>query len=153
MTVPPVPKTYKPAETPWGEPDFRGGWPVDHLNQTPLQRTPAQGNRYYLTDEEYAAREKQIGATAARYDNEQKNNRLGMGAWMESGKPNRLTSMVIDPPNGRLPGPDRGRHTPLQDHEVRRSARPDIRLDRRFRQLGPLHHARHAGLDVHDQLQ
>jgi len=103
VTIPPVPKDYKPAKTVWGEPDFRGGWPVDHLNMTPLQRTPAQGNRYYLTDEEYAAREKQIGATASRYDTEQKNNRLGMGAWMEPGKANRRTSMLIDPPNGRLP--------------------------------------------------
>ncbi len=82
VTVPPVPKTSKPAETPWGEPDFRGGWPVDHLNMTPLQRTPAQGNRYLLTDEEYAARQKQIGATQTRYDTEQKSNKLGMGAWM-----------------------------------------------------------------------
>jgi hypothetical protein len=56
-----------------------------------------------LTDEEYAAREKQIGATATRYDSEQKSGKLGMGAWMEPGKPNRLTSMVIDPPNGRIP--------------------------------------------------
>ncbi len=103
VTVPAVPKDYKPAKTPWGEPDFRGGWPVDHMNQTPLQRTVAQGNRYYLTDEEFAAREKQIGAAAGRYDVEQQNNKLGMGAWMEAGKANRLTSMVIDPPNGRLP--------------------------------------------------
>jgi hypothetical protein len=103
VTVPAIPKTYKPAKTPWGEPDFRGGWPVDHLNMTPLQRTPAQGTRYFLNDDEFAARQKQIGATATRYDTEQKNNKLGMGAWMEPGKANRMTSMIVDPPNGRVP--------------------------------------------------
>jgi hypothetical protein len=103
VTVPPVPKTYKPAKTPWGDPDLSGGWPIDHLNMTPLQRQPAQGNRYYLTDEEFAARQKQIDGAAGRYDREQQDSKLGMGAWMEAGKANRLTSMVIDPPNGRLP--------------------------------------------------
>src|SRR3982751_1101362 len=72
VTVPKIPQTYKPAKTPWGEPDFRGGWPVDHLNMTPLQRTPAQGTRYFLNDDEFAARQKQIGATETRYDTEQK---------------------------------------------------------------------------------
>jgi len=103
VTVPPIPKNYKPAKTPWGEPDLRGTWPIDHLNMTPLQRTPAQGNRYYLTEEEYAARQKQIGPTQTRYDTEQKSGKLGMGAWMEPGQVNRLTGLVIDPPNGRIP--------------------------------------------------
>ena len=49
--VPPVPKTYHPKKTSWGELDLRGTWPIDHLNFTPLQRTPAQGNRAFLTDE------------------------------------------------------------------------------------------------------
>jgi hypothetical protein len=62
--IPPVPKSYKPKLTAWGEPDLSGLWPIDHLNQTPFQRTEAQGNRYWLTDEEYAAREKQIDAAS-----------------------------------------------------------------------------------------
>jgi hypothetical protein len=70
---------------------------------TPFQRTEAQGNRYWLTDEEYAARQKQIDAAAGRYDQEAKDNKLGMGAWLEAGKANRRTSFLIDPPNGRLP--------------------------------------------------
>jgi hypothetical protein len=102
-TIPPVPNAYQPKKTPWGEPDLRGTWPIDHLNMTPLQRTPAQGNRVFLTDEEFAAREKQIGATAARYAQEDKTGKMGMGHWMEPGSPNRRTSLLIDPPNGRLP--------------------------------------------------
>ena len=35
--VPPVPADYQAKKTSWGEPDFRGGWPIDHLNgRTPL---------------------------------------------------------------------------------------------------------------------
>jgi hypothetical protein len=101
--IPPVPQAYKPKKTAWGEPDLSGLWPIDHLNQTPFQRTEAQGNRYYLTDEEYAARQKQIDAAAGRYEKEAEDNKLGMGAWMEAGKANRRTSFLIDPANGRLP--------------------------------------------------
>jgi hypothetical protein len=101
--VPAVPKTYQPKKTPWGEPDLRGTWPIDHLNFTPLQRTPAQGNRVFLTDEEFAAREKQLDATAARYAAEEKSGKLGMGHWVEPGTPNRRTSLLIDPKNGQLP--------------------------------------------------
>jgi hypothetical protein len=101
--IPPVPQDYKPKKTAWGEPDLSGLWPIDHLNMTPFQRTEAQGNRYWLTDEEFAARQKQISAAAGRYDQEQKDNKLGMGAWLEAGQANRRTSFLIDPPNGRLP--------------------------------------------------
>jgi hypothetical protein len=101
--IPAVPKDYHPKTTPWGEPDFRGGWPIDHLNFTPMQRAPEQGNRVFLTDEEYAARVKQLTATSARYAEEEKTGKLGMGHWVEAGTPNRRTSLVIDPKNGRIP--------------------------------------------------
>ena len=48
---------YRPALTSWGEPDLRGGWPIDHLNgRTPLQRAAEHGNRQLLTEEEFAQR-------------------------------------------------------------------------------------------------
>ena len=58
--VPPVPLDYAPAKTAWGDPDFRGRWPIDHLNGTPLQRAPEQGDLVFLTDEEMAARAQRI---------------------------------------------------------------------------------------------
>ena len=55
--VPPVPTEYQAKKTAWGEPDFRGGWPIDHLNgRTPLQRDVAHGNRAFLTEEEFVTR-------------------------------------------------------------------------------------------------
>ena len=101
--VPPVPLDHAPAKTPWGDPDFRGRWPVDHLNGTPLQRAPEQGDRVFLTDEEMAARAQRIEAAAARYDNEDAGGRLGQGHWVEMGVPNRRTSLIVSPANGRLP--------------------------------------------------
>src|SRR5687768_12664304 len=76
--VQPVPTTYRAKQTAWGEPDFRGGWPIDHLNgRTPLQRDPAQGNRAYLTDEEFGARDQAVQALARRYENEDSQGTMG----------------------------------------------------------------------------
>src|SRR3989337_654229 len=85
--VPPIPREYAPAKTPWGDPDLRGRWPIDHLNGTPLQRAPEQGNRVFLTEEEMAARAERIRTAAARYDNEHADDRLGQGHWGEMGQP------------------------------------------------------------------
>jgi hypothetical protein len=101
--APPIPKTYQPQKTSWGEPDLRGMWPIDHLNGTPLQRDAKEGNRVFLTDEEYAERAKQIEAKASRYDREESNDKIGQGHWVEMGEVNRRTSLLIAPANGRLP--------------------------------------------------
>jgi len=101
--LPPVPKDYTPKKTSWGEPDFRGTWPIDHLGGLPLQRTPEQGNRVFLTDEEYAAREARMERARTAADAEDKANKLGMGNWVEMKGAGRRTSLLVDPPNGRLP--------------------------------------------------
>ena len=41
--------------TPWGEPDLRGIWPLNHLINTPFQRPERFGDRRVMTDEEFAA--------------------------------------------------------------------------------------------------
>ena len=94
---------WSAPRTPWGEPDLRGMWPVDHVNQTPVQRPERYGTRRYVTDEEYAERVARLSEMAARYEQENASDRIGMGHWVESGDPNRLTSLIFDPPNGRVP--------------------------------------------------
>jgi hypothetical protein len=103
ITVPPVPRDYKPGTTPWGDPDLRGTWPIDHLNFTPLQRPPEQGNRYFLTDEEYAKRAAMLAERAKAYAEEDRTGKMGMGHWVEPGDANRRTSFLISPANGQLP--------------------------------------------------
>jgi hypothetical protein len=100
--LPPIPK-YQPKKLPWGDPDFRGTWPIDSLGGLPMQRTPAQGNRVFLTDEEFATREKAMDRSRKAAETETKANKLGMGNWVEMTGAGRRTSLLIDPPNGRLP--------------------------------------------------
>ena len=65
---------------------------------------PAEfGERRFLTDEELAAREQQYTGIQGAYKQEIDTNKMGMGHWVEWGKANRLTSLIIDPPNGQLP--------------------------------------------------
>jgi len=101
--LPPVPHTYKPKRTAWGDPDLRGTWPIDSLGGLPLQRTVEQGNRVFLNDEEYAVREKAMQRSREAAEKETKANKLGMGNWVEMTGAGRRTSLLIDPPNGRLP--------------------------------------------------
>ncbi|MCB2065995.1 MAG: hypothetical protein KDE15_05065 [Erythrobacter sp.] len=102
--LPPASNDYQPALTSWGEPDFRGGWPIDHLNgRTPFQRDPAQGNRQLLTEEEYASRTEAVEALEQRYQNEDESGTMGIGHWAEVAAANRRTSWITAPADGRLP--------------------------------------------------
>ena len=47
-----VDPSYKPPKTPWGEPDLQGIWPLNHLINVNLERSPQYGDRIYKTDEE-----------------------------------------------------------------------------------------------------
>jgi hypothetical protein len=67
-----------------------------------------------LTEEEYAERVERLAGLNARYDQEDAASKIGMGHWAEMGEPNRLTSLVNEPTNGRLP--------PLTAEGERRSA-------------------------------
>jgi hypothetical protein len=103
FVLPPVSKSYQPKKTAWGDPDLRGMWPIDAIGGLNLQRPVSQGDRVWLTDQEYKTvsdrMEKQRGAAAA----ETKANRLGMGNWVEMTGAGRRNSMIVEPKNGRLP--------------------------------------------------
>jgi hypothetical protein len=87
---------WKQPMTPWGEPDLRGIWPLNHLISTPFQRPEKFGDRRFLTDEEFAAAQKSAEA---------RNERFLSGAipQADAGQATRQTSLLIDPPNGRFP--------------------------------------------------
>src|SRR5215467_6309049 len=99
-------KTFTPPKTPWGDPDLQGIWPGNV--GVPMQRPANLGERTTLTDAEFAQREAQA-KRQAQADNESfaaSDSRPGIGPpsyWTERGKPTRQTSLIIDPPNGRLP--------------------------------------------------
>ena len=102
----PAAKTWTPPKTPWGDPDLEGTWPGNM--GVPLQRPKSMGERTALTDEEFAQRQAQARKNAAADAEEfaPQDQRIGIGPpsyWTERGKPTRQASLIIDPPDGRLP--------------------------------------------------
>jgi len=99
-------KSYTPPKTPWGDPDLQGVWPGNM--GVPMQRNAALGERTALTDDEFAKKQEQA-KKQAQADSEStaaSDTKVGIGPpsyWTERGKPTRQTSLIIDPPNGRLP--------------------------------------------------
>ncbi len=101
-------RNWASPKTAWGDPDLQGMWPNTDLLGVPLQRDPKLGTRALLTDAEYAQRE----ARAKRSDEglDQKYDNLdgpvSTGSpiwWIEHGRPTRQASLIVDPPDGRIP--------------------------------------------------
>ena len=100
------------VRTPWGDPDIQGLFTTDDELGVPFERPEQFGNRAVVTEEEYAERQKQ-SVRQAETDAEEfvvprTGGRGGDGTgppahWLERGQPSRRTSIVIDPPNGRIP--------------------------------------------------
>jgi len=99
-------KSWTPPKTAWGDPDLQGIWPGNM--GVPLQRAKNLGERTELTDQEFAQREAQAkrASAADAVEFAPKDERVGIGPpsyWTERGKPTRQASLIIDPPDGRLP--------------------------------------------------
>jgi hypothetical protein len=82
----------------WGHPDLEGIWTSDDMRGVPMSRPAQFGTRRYLTDEEFAARARDR-AEARRVDDA----RTGTFRNEEGTRDFSYTSMVIDPPDGRVP--------------------------------------------------
>jgi hypothetical protein len=91
------PKWHAPKLA-WGHPDLEGIWSSDDMRGVPMSRPPQFGTRRYLTDEEFAARAGER-ATARKVDDA----RTGTFRNEEGTRDFGYTSLVIDPPNGRIP--------------------------------------------------
>jgi hypothetical protein len=94
--------TWTLPKTPWGDPDLQGIWPSTHMLQTPFQRDPKLGTRAVLNDEEYERRLRQMKALAGIEAGDPNNVQIG-AVWFDSGKGSRQASLVVDPPDGRIP--------------------------------------------------
>ena len=108
--VPAVAQSDAPR-TAWGQPDLQGVW--DFRSITPLQRPERLENQEFLTEEEAAELEQAaVARDAAAWDREARRTEAGgnVGAynnfWMDRGQKavgTRRTSLIVDPPNGRMP--------------------------------------------------
>ena len=105
--VPAAAQTWQVPRTGWGDPDLTGKWPANDMQGTPLERAPELGTRNVLTDEEFALRQAQ-SRRQSELDAEtvvvERRPRTGPPShWGERGKPQRQASLIVDPPDGRLP--------------------------------------------------
>ena len=108
-------KNWTVSRTPWGDPDLRGVW---HLaTYTPLQRPPHLADKPFYTEEEAIAAfrraveaDAEVDPRTVHYDWKE----YSMDAWQGGARPSLRTSLIVDPPDGRLP--------PLTDAAKQRQA-------------------------------
>jgi hypothetical protein len=102
---PPAAPVWTLARTPDGQPDLQGIW--TNATITPLERPKALAGKAFLTEAEAAALELQVAVQRVASD---KFGPLASGSynqfWYDSGDKvlsTRQTSLVVDPPDGRVP--------------------------------------------------
>ena len=139
LAVAPAAAQGEAPRTPWGAPDLQGVW--DFRTITPLQRPEELGDRAFLTQEEAAnleqeavardvrlweagARRTEAGGSVGGYNN----------FWMDRGTSvvgDRRTSLIVDPPNGRIPSLSEDGQRRADERRASREERPaDSWLDR-----------------------
>ena len=142
----PVLAQSEAPRTPWGHPDLQGMW--DHRTITPLERPEELGDREFLTEEEAASQEQAVidrneylltrppeTTSAGGSVDQRADGTPGFynNFWLDTGTRTvgtRRTSLVIDPPNGRLPAySDAGRRKVERDTEYQREHPADSWLD------------------------
>jgi hypothetical protein len=96
-------KAYAPPRMPDGHPSLQGYW--TNITYTPLERPKELADKPFFTEKEAEEHFKNEAATAE--DEEQvvhyRHTDFGLRPWQDGGKPNLRTSLIVDPPDGRLP--------------------------------------------------
>jgi len=92
-----------PQPTPSGDPDLQGLW--TNTTTTPLERLPEASTKTVLTEEERQTLAQQV---AERLDQDKPPARAGTIVpynefWYERGTLTNRTSLIIDPPDGKIP--------------------------------------------------
>src|SRR5262245_56756110 len=100
-----APKPGPAPKTPWGDPDLQGTWFV--TEGVPLERSPQNANKPFLTDAEVAALDKEKAVNPGRNARSENSSQDVTGAYNTVFnsilKTSKRTSMIIDPPDGRIP--------------------------------------------------
>jgi hypothetical protein len=91
---------WKVRRTGWGDPDLQGVW--SYATTTPLSKPDSAGDKVLLTDEEVAALADQV---ARQQDAAPRPGDPGTynNFWWDRGQSMGRTSLIVDPPDGKLP--------------------------------------------------
>ncbi len=94
---------WQAPRTAWGHPELAGAWTSDSVHGVPRERPVAQGNRMFVTDDEYADRVKREEQTRQTAYNASGANTGGRDRALRGQTTFRLTSLIVSPANGRMP--------------------------------------------------
>jgi hypothetical protein len=125
---PHTPATANPPRTPWGAPDLRGYYLT--ATYTPLERPKEVTQLFYTVEEAIQAfmyastADVRVDPATVHYDWKE----FGMEAWQSPVRPNLRTSLIVDPPDGRIP--------PLTPEAQKRRADAAARAEMRNPQTG-----------------
>jgi hypothetical protein len=111
-------------KTPWGHPDLQGFW--TNTTTTPLERPEALKDRVTLTEDERRAADAEARKNADRKPPPGQTGAYN-DLWFERGVTSTQTSLVIDPPTGRLPpltAKGQARKKELDENRVEDGGRP-----------------------------
>jgi hypothetical protein len=104
-----APSSKWAERTAWGDPNLQGEWTSEGEFGVPLERPAAFGTRAFQTDEEFAKRLADVAERDARdlapvdVFGKVEGPSAPIPHWREYQTNSRRTSLVIDPPDGRLP--------------------------------------------------
>jgi hypothetical protein len=89
--------------TAWGHPDLQGLW--SYATITPLERPGAAGEKQFLSEEETEAANEEAQERGDRRSADPRVDVEGAynSVWWDRGKSTGRTSLIVDPPSGRLP--------------------------------------------------
>ena len=96
-------KDWSPPLTLWGDPDLQGVWTSNTVNFVPIERPAEFGERPYLTDEDLAEALRGVEEQKVDANSGVGSNPLHWYEWWADPLQSRQTSLVVDPPNGRVP--------------------------------------------------
>ena len=107
MSITPASAQVAP-KTPWGEPDLQGIW-TDEFD-TPLQRPAKYANQEFFTAAQREELDKQRGALYGDDPRQERGTAVDVGgayntAFLTIKHVGARTSLVVDPPDGRIPPP------------------------------------------------
>src|SRR5438132_9904555 len=93
-------------KTPWGEPDLQGIWTEE--TDTPLQRPARFADQEFFTAAQRAELNRERAALAGKDTRAERGTELDVGGsynqlFVPRKQTGARTSMIVDPPNGRIP--------------------------------------------------